>query len=104
MSKILTGLVLLQLCISISNHFKLKTIMGSNEDLSQKLTDLQSAVDDVQQKVATKDAQLQTALDAALAAKTALEAELANSINPTQTQAAIAQLDATIADINSTVA
>lgn len=104
MQKLLAGLILLNIGISISNHFKLKQLMAGNDDLQAKLDSLQTTVDDVQARLATAQGQLQTALDAALAAKTALEAELANSVNPEQTQAAIDKIDAITADVAGTVA
>lgn len=85
--------------------------MASTEELTAKLDELQTTVDDVQQQLAdanaAKDqllAQQATQIEALNTAKAALEAELANSVSPEQTKAAIAKIDATIADVKSTTA
>lgn len=93
-----------------------QTIMASNEELNSKLDELQTSIDEKQAELEASNAALEakdaaltaanetltTANEALTAAKTSLEAELANSVNPEQTQAAIAKVDASIADIKST--
>lgn len=95
-----------------------KKIMDSNEELNSKLDTLQTTVDDVQQKLIVAEAAEQTALaakdkaiadltaanEALVTAKTALQAELTNSVSPAQTQAAITKIDALTADVLSTPA
>lgn len=90
---------------------KLQQIMDSNQELLDKIAELATTVDSVQQQLsdanAAKDAliaQQAAQLEALGAAKAALETELANSVSPEQTQAAIAQIDAVIADVASTTA
>lgn len=107
-SKILLRRILKQL--KFQNQ-KLDFIMGATQDLNDKAAELQVTVDDVQARLAASEeanseyvAQLEANLAAAEAAKVALTAELANSVTPEDTAAAIAQLDATIADIKSTIA
>lgn len=99
--------VLKQLLIINQQNSK---IMAANDDLLAKIDTLQTTVNDVQQKLAdalaAKDAliaQQQAQLDALNVAKSALETELASSVTPEQTQAAIAKIDTVIADVASTV-
>lgn len=88
---------------SLLTNKNLQTIMASNADLTAKLDELQASIDDKQAELETNNATLKATNEALTVSKTALEAELANSVNPEQTQAAIAKVDAAIADIKSTL-
>lgn len=83
---------------------KLENIMSATQDLDDKITALETAVNEKQAQLEAANAALQTQLSVLTEAKAALEAELANSVNAEATQAAIARIDAVIADVASTPA
>lgn len=81
-----------------------KKIMDATQQLNDKIDQLQAAVDDKQAQLEAANTALKTQIDVLNAAKEALTAELANSVNPDATNAAIARIDAVIADVASTPA
>lgn len=89
---ILSSLILV---ISIVNNFKLDEIMANVQDLQQKVADLQTDLDAKQQAIADAIAALEKTI-------ADLQAQLANGATPEQMQTLSDQLDAIKTDLDST--